>query len=809
MMHKFLRLFQLPMMAAIVASSFSSGTRAAVTVVGDVLPSDNVATPAIEGIPSAGSGWNALEANNAQSRWENNTVVPGYEDIQAGIVVGQKFQQGGRLEIDTSTALRYQTLVIGDQGEVGDQTRLGTGTVLITGIGAIYSNVPYTPGDPTTFPPNLPPDYAAVNPRAEDFGFDLFVGRYGQGRITLRNGGRAEIQDAVVVGDQPGSSGVVEVDGFGSLLSNGGFEGATGEEPHQMLVGRQGIGEMNILNGGLVVSEAPRGSTGQITVGAAIGSDAFVDNEEPELGGTGHVTVTGFASRWIVGGSLQVGGFHNASQGLGGDIEGDNVIYNGNDGQAGRGTLTVGIDALVEVRAPITATTGVDEDLLLAIGRFGTVDMQGGLVVIGSGIGGQQSEPTPDEVQLLNDGLIQGFGRIETGVFRNRYFGQVRVGLGESLIIDSTSEFTNATLNAYPLSNFGLIELIGTLEQPAELEFVRPQPAVGGPLSPFINRPVETVATPAPTPFDGGLISAEHGTLRFHTGIQNEGSMIFSDGVNRIGGRVDNVTGIVNRNALVYIGPETTVVADSDFSSGGFTPDAVLDDAPPILSLQRGSTLVVEGDMALAGFLDMELSLTNPSTIQVAGDLGVNATLFPSFDSEAMSLLSHGDAFELMYFARDIGGVDSTDPARLTPDLTTNPTLNVATDANFDAQFPTLDLIAMPILQSYYLFVLDPALVGGGATGSDFNGDGVVDAADLAIWQTFKGLTTGASVLQGDADLDGDVDGEDYLLWLEEFTDGVPPSPPPSGSVPEPAGLALIAIGAMLALGLRPRSPAR
>jgi len=37
----------------------------------------------------------------------------------------------------------------------------------------------------------------------------------------------------------------------------------------------------------------------------------------------------------------------------------------------------------------------------------------------------------------------------------------------------------------------------------------------------------------------------------------------------------------------------------------------------------------------------------------------------------------------------------------------------------------------------------------------DFNGDGVVDLADFAIWQSHVGQMSGASVLDGDADGDG------------------------------------------------------
>jgi enterochelin esterase family protein len=65
---------------------------------------------------------------------------------------------------------------------------------------------------------------------------------------------------------------------------------------------------------------------------------------------------------------------------------------------------------------------------------------------------------------------------------------------------------------------------------------------------------------------------------------------------------------------------------------------------------------------------------------------------------------------------------------------------------------------------------------------ADFNEDGKVDAADLALWKTSSGKATAATHLNGDADGDRDVDGADYLLWQRQQN----ASPPPTTSVPEP-----------------------
>jgi hypothetical protein len=94
-----------------------------------------------------------------------------------------------------------------------------------------------------------------------------------------------------------------------------------------------------------------------------------------------------------------------------------------------------------------------------------------------------------------------------------------------------------------------------------------------------------------------------------------------------------------------------------------------------------------------------------------------------------------------------------------------------------------------------------------GIMGADFNGDGFVDATDLAIWQMNVGIIGGATGAQGDADGDGDVDGDDFLEWQRT----IGPVPPGSGAggqlvagVPEPSSLLLIAIGSLaLAAGRR------
>ncbi len=77
---------------------------------------------------------------------------------------------------------------------------------------------------------------------------------------------------------------------------------------------------------------------------------------------------------------------------------------------------------------------------------------------------------------------------------------------------------------------------------------------------------------------------------------------------------------------------------------------------------------------------------------------------------------------------------------------------------------------------------------------ADFDGNTIVDAADLDLWEIGYGKASGAVKTDGDADNNGLVDGRDFLIWQRQLT-----APPVAESIPEPASAVLA--GAML-LGL-------
>lgn len=94
----------------------------------------------------------------------------------------------------------------------------------------------------------------------------------------------------------------------------------------------------------------------------------------------------------------------------------------------------------------------------------------------------------------------------------------------------------------------------------------------------------------------------------------------------------------------------------------------------------------------------------------------------------------------------------------------------------------------------------------GSAVNADFNNDDIVDGNDFLVWQRNSGLASGATLAQGDADGNGAVDAADLAAWKDKF--GTTGSTPVAAAVPEPASAALAALMALSIAAVRRRSAA-
>ena len=110
---------------------------------------------------------------------------------------------------------------------------------------------------------------------------DLVVGQYGNGTLNITEGGAVDCSHSNYIGYFPSSTGVVNVDGSGSTLTNS----------WEFCVGYVGKGTLNITKGGLVNCSNPNNT---IFLGIVGGS-------------TGIVNVDGVGSSWTSGSTIQVG----------------------------------------------------------------------------------------------------------------------------------------------------------------------------------------------------------------------------------------------------------------------------------------------------------------------------------------------------------------------------------------------------------------------------------------------------------------------------------------------------------------------
>jgi len=221
---------------------------------------------------------------------------------------------------------------------------------------------------------------------------------------------------------------------------------------------------------------------------------------------------------------------------------------------------------------------------------------------------------------------------------------------------------------------------------------------------------------------------------------------------------VSDVFGAVTNNA-------TGVIGVANKSEVTFYDDVINSGQ---ISVQKGGTAIFLQDLNFTASALLSVHLSELANVEQLAQLDVTGDL------------SLGGALNVY----------------IEPDLNPQPgdTFQIISGANITGTFATSVFFPPPpgdnwdIIYSPTSVIL--AYLAAPAFSADFDGSGIVDAADLAIWKMNFGLSP-ATMAQGDANGDGRVDGTDWMIWSRTLGP-VPPGVPVTSPVPEPGAAVLL-----------------
>ena len=583
---------------------------------------------------------------------------------------------------------------------------------------------------------------------------------------TLRviNGGQVTATGPIMVSDDSaGSHGLIEVSGAGSTVTaEGDFS----------VIGDVGTGTLNVTHGG----------TYNVLNNVA-------NNFDVSGSGTGIVSVTGLGSTINVGGQMSVGRSNNSTGTLtvtdGGTVNAGNVGIARDAGSTG--TVNLDIGGTLTVNAGSMLTVGGNAG---AAGGNGTLNVQGGIVDVSS-----------DQVAVTSTGTLN----VSAGTLRlstlTRSTGSQLNFTGGTLSMSGNQILDAASLedifNGNPTLSSGM-----ALEVTGEASLATPLRLNGGRFSVGSTTNLQNLdwdsGTFALTATDlnvtsNGLFGDE---LYLNPGQNLEVTQqITNDGLIASGGMI-SVGSLQNHGDLVLLntsingsvsspaGSTITVVGPVDFNGnvGGsanfFGPgtanfNASYDpgDSPAIVAfegnVQFGST----------GLLAIELGGTDTSDfdqLMIDGAALLDGTLEVSLVDTGTGVYAPqlGDSFSIVTASGGIAGTFANlDLPSLGGGLDWQLTnggstylLNVITGSSIDGDFDNDG-----DLDGADIDALVVQLAGlTGDTAFDLTGDGLLNQADLQEWLALGGaanLPSGNSYLVGDANLDGAVNGQDFVAW--------------------------------------------
>lgn len=228
-----------------------------------------------------------------------------------------------------------------------------------------------------------------------------------------------------------------------------------------------------------------------------------------------------------------------------------------------------------------------------------------------------------------------------------------------------------------------------------------------------------------------------------------------------------------------FVGGATGAVGIGTGNDAASFDDLVVITETPVMPFV--SDLTIDGDYTQLMGAVLELDIYNPlrhDQLNIGGHFNAGGTLAVSLVADAPNPIL-GDMFDILDFQTSSGQFDDFD----LPDLPTG------------LAWSTSDLLTSGLLE----VVAEPS--------ADFDGNGSIDGIDFLILQRNFGLTGQTNNTNGDANFDGTVNGADLSVWESQY--GLSVTESTISRVPEPKSLALVVIGAIVALCREERGTVR
>jgi T5SS/PEP-CTERM-associated repeat protein len=635
------------------------------------------------------------------------------------------------------------------------------------------------------------------------------IGQAGTANVTISGGASwvADFDAKTILGAENHGDGTLKITGQNSKLESRGdlIVGKAAGSTGKIVVESGGVLEKTPFNGddsrGFILG-FEQGATGSVEINQTTIAQPLVVHFGPVLigrGGKGTMTVKGGQSNnsstdyrlGVLGtgeGLLEI-----SSQGVG--LVANDVAV----GEQGKGTLNISDEAYVnlhELTVGSRGTVTVSDDANLRansdVGVSGQFRVNSGASVDVSGDFVNDGE-TPQVDAIITGESAAGRSKLTTKTFSSGFSSSgVATEVGGGALLSATERIS--------VDNGSSLKVTG-----------------GGNLPSTVSAPVIAVGADS-----ASSITVEQGALLQTTPGANSGVSLMLSSTLSVNGAVAKVHGLLNSSGLISVSDGGRISADRvlipnggkvNLAGGTMVVGGSLDDAPAIpantLLVRANGRMQVNVVGALISNPTIKGKIINggtfivgqsPGSVVVDGDFEMQST--GTLEME-IGGLTPGSQFDqiLATGAITLGGKLDIALVNVAGGFSLPSVGNQFTMFNAQGGVTGSFTNAAQLNSIARGWRVDWALASSGGSASitaqsvslqaDFNGDGLVNGADLALWRGGMGVSANALHSQGDADGDLDVDGADFLVWQRQFGMSAASA---LASIPEPNSISLLLI---------------